>query len=162
MRDWLVGGAVLVDADDLLLVRNRRRDGSFDWTPPGGVIDETDGSITDGIAREVAEETGLRVTEWSRLLYEVVAHAPDMGWTMRVQAWLAASWSGELVFDDPDGIVETASWVPLDRCGEHLVPGPPWVAEPVIEWMTHRWVEPRTFTYRIEGDRRDSMVVTRV
>ena len=67
MLDWLVGGAVLVDADDLLLVRNRRRDGSFDWTPPGGVIDETDGSITDGIAREVAEETGLRVTEWSRL-----------------------------------------------------------------------------------------------
>ena len=39
MRDWLVGGAVIEGPAGLLLVRNRRRDGSFDWSPPGGVID---------------------------------------------------------------------------------------------------------------------------
>lgn len=162
MREWLVGGAVLVGPDGLLLVRNRRRDGSFDWTPPGGVIDPEDGSVTEGIAREVAEETGLVVTDWAGMLYEVVAHAPDMGWTMRVEAWLAASWTGELRFDDPDGIVETASWVPLESFGVHLDAGPIWVAEPVSAWMADRWVEPRTFTYRVEGVDRSTSRVTRV
>lgn len=162
MREWLVGGAVLVGPEGLLLVRNRRRDGSFDWTPPGGVIDPDDVSITDGIAREVAEETGLVITGWEGLLYEVVAHAPAMGWTMRVEAWLASGWTGEMSFDDPDGIVETAAWVPLDRCGEHLDHGPLWVAEPVLGWMADRWIEPRTFTYHVEGSSRSSSVITRM
>ena len=37
-----------------------RRNGSSDWTPPGGVIEVADGeSVLDGLTREVAEETGL-------------------------------------------------------------------------------------------------------
>ena len=39
MRDWLVAGAVIEDPDRVLLVENRRRNGSTDWSPPGGVID---------------------------------------------------------------------------------------------------------------------------
>lgn len=161
MRDWLVGGAVIESADGLLLVRNRRRDGSLDWSPPGGVIDPGE-SVVEGIGREVLEETGLIVTEWSGKLYEIEAHAPDMGWTLRVEAWMAASWEGELRFDDPDGIVETAQWVPLDVCGDHLAEVARWVAEPVLEWALHRWPEPQSFTYRIEGTDRSSLVVTRV
>ena len=61
MREWLVAGG-LVERDDgrLLLVQNRRRDGSLDWTPPGGVIDHGE-TIHEGLAREVREETGLDV-----------------------------------------------------------------------------------------------------
>ena len=54
MRDWVVAGAVIEGADGLLLVRNRRRDGSEDWSPPGGVIDEGE-TILEGLTREVAE-----------------------------------------------------------------------------------------------------------
>ena len=161
MREWLVGGAVLEGPSGLLLVRNRRRDGSFDWSPPGGVID-TGESVLEGIGREVSEETGLVVTGWAGKLYEIRATAPDMGWNLRVEAWLAASWEGELRFDDPDGIVETAAWVDADQCEAHLDDGAPWVAEPVLEWLTHRWVDPRLFVYDIAGSDRSSLVVTRV
>ena len=40
MRDWVVGGALILSDEGVLLVQNRRRNGSHDWTPPGGVIDE--------------------------------------------------------------------------------------------------------------------------
>ena len=39
MREWLVAGGLVESHDGLLLVQNRRRDGSLDWSPPGGVID---------------------------------------------------------------------------------------------------------------------------
>ena len=35
MRDWLVAGAVIEGPDGVLLVQNRRRNGSTDWSPPG-------------------------------------------------------------------------------------------------------------------------------
>jgi len=161
MRDWLVAGALLEGPEGLLLVCNRRRDGSVDWSPPGGVIDEGE-TVHEGLSREVHEETGLLVTGWERKVYEIEAHAPDMGWTLRVEAWLASGWDGHVRFDDPDGIVEAAAWVDRDTCGRRLGDGPPWVAEPVLAWMLDRWSEPRRFAYRIDGDQRGSMLVTRV
>ena len=137
VHEWLVGGAVIEGPEGLLLVRNRRRDGSVDWTPPGGVIDHGE-SVVEGLAREVREETGLVVTRWAGLLYEIEAHAPDMGWTLRVEAWQAAEWEGEIEIADPDGIVEEARWVPSGDCVTHLEGGSPWVAEPVGEWLADR------------------------
>ena len=75
MREWVVGGAVIEGPMGVLLVRNRRRDGSFDWSPPGGVIDPGE-SVIDGLTREVLEETGLQVTVWSEIVYEISASAP--------------------------------------------------------------------------------------
>ena len=65
MRNWVVGGALIprvggVDLDGLVLVGNRRRDRTLEWTPPGGVIDRGE-SIRQGLEREVFEETGLTV-----------------------------------------------------------------------------------------------------
>ena len=62
MRAGVVAGGLVEGPDGLLLVQNRRRDGSIDWSPPGGVIEVAEGeSVLDGLTREVHEETGITV-----------------------------------------------------------------------------------------------------
>jgi 8-oxo-dGTP diphosphatase len=160
MRDWLVAWAVIEGPDGLLLVRNRRGDGRVDWSPPGGVVDPGE-TVVEGLTREVAEETGLVVREWSPLLYEIEAEAPDMGWRLRVEAYRAVAWEGVLTVDDPDGIVDDVRWVPAPRCAHHLEGGPPWVADPLHEWLAAPWPGRRSYGYRVLG-RTGALEVTRL
>ena len=163
MREWLVGGAVLLAEEGVLLVRNQRRNGSHDWTPPGGVIEVHEGeSLLDGLTREVEEETGLRVTEWAGMLYHVRTEAPGLGWLMTAEIHLAASWEGELRVDDPDGIVVEAGFVAVDRCAGHLDGGHRWVGEPLSAWLGERWVDGRRFGYRVDGADVATLTVTRL
>jgi 8-oxo-dGTP diphosphatase len=161
VRDWLVGGAVIETPAGVLLVRNRRRNGELDWTPPGGVIDEGE-ELLAGLAREVVEETGLIVTEWQGPLYEIRAEAPGLGWRLRVEAWRALRFEGDLRIDDPDGIVVDARFVGVDDCTVHLEGGHPWVREPLSEWLRERWDGTRQYGYRVAGTEPRSLVVTRM
>jgi len=53
VREWLVAGGIIEGPDGILLVQNRRRDGSLDWSTPGGVIEVHEGeSVVDGLTRE--------------------------------------------------------------------------------------------------------------
>ena len=113
MRDWVVGAGLILQGDSVLLVQNRRRNGTHDWTPPGGVIEEGE-PLIEGLTREVEEETGLRVRTWVGPLYEVRCLAPDMGWRLRVEVHQALEFEGELRVDDPDGIVVDARFVDMD------------------------------------------------
>jgi 8-oxo-dGTP diphosphatase len=162
VRDWVVGGALIVNDEGLLLVQNRRRNGASDWTPPGGVIDEGE-LLLAGLTREVEEETGLRVTEWAGPVYEVRCEAPDLGWRLRVEAHLALAYEGELHVDDPDGIVVDARFVEVTACSSHLDGGHPWVCEPLVEWLAERWpaAEARPFGFLVAGADPTSLTVTR-
>jgi len=162
VRDWVVGGALILSDEGVLLVRNRRRNGSHDWTPPGGVIDEGE-TLIEGLTREVEEETGLRVTEWAGPVYEVRCEAPDMGWRLRVEAHVAVAYEGELRVDDPDGIVVDARFVDMATCGEMVAGGHPWVGEPLGEWLAERWAnhEVRPYGFHVAGALPDEVVVTR-
>ena len=156
-----MAGAVIEGPEGLLLVRNRRRDGSHDWTPPGGVVDPGE-SVVDGLTREVVEETGLVVRRWAGPLYRITAEAPGLGWLLRVEVFRAERWEGELqVGQDPDGIVVEAGFVAPAACPDQLAGAHPWVAEPVTEWLAERWEGSRHFGYRIEGEELGSLVVTR-
>ena len=53
-------------------------------------------SALAGLAREVNEETGIIVRDWSGPLYSVETAAPDMGWDLRVEVYRALDWHGEL------------------------------------------------------------------
>ena len=122
VRDWMVAGGLVTRPDgSVLLVRNRRRDGSLDWSPPGGVIEVRDGeSVVDGLTREVEEETGLTVTSWDGPLWRVETVAEGLGWRLSVEVHLATAWEGDLaVGADPDGIVVDARFVRPDECGAH-------------------------------------------
>ena len=164
MRDWLVAGGIVEGPEGLLLVQNRRRNGSLDWSPPGGVIEVHEGeSVVDGLTREVEEETGIRVTEWIGPIYEVNAVAEGLGWSLRVEVHRAIAFEGELNVDDPDGIVVDARFVPLDDCPAQLA-ATTWVPthEPLIDWLDERWDEARAYRYRIDGASRADFVYTRL
>jgi 8-oxo-dGTP diphosphatase len=161
----MVGGAVIesdvIDSDCLppgfsqvegvLLVQNRRHGGLVDWTPPGGVIDQGE-SLLEGLTREVMEETGLEVLEWSEPLYEIDAIAPDLGWRLRVVVHRAEAVTGSLRTDaDPDGIVLAADVVAPEECAQRLDAAHAWVREPLMEWMELRWSRARRYCYLAEG-----------
>lgn len=160
MRDWLVGGGLILDSEGLLLVRNRRRSGELDWTPPGGVIDAGE-TLIDGLTREVAEETGVKVSRWRGPVYEVEVLAPGLGWRLRVEAHLALEHGGALHVDDPDGIVVEAAYVAPEACEGHLAGCHPWVSEPLAAWLSDRWLDGRRFSYRVDGDNPRTATVSR-
>ena len=108
----------------------------------------------------VPERWGYR-TDWRGPLYEIDAEAPGLGWHLRVEAWLAVGFEGDLRVDDPDGIVVDAQFVCVDDCGAHLAGAHPWVAEPLSEWLTQRWEGTRRYGYRVDGTELRSLVVTR-
>ncbi len=163
VREWTVAGGLLETPDGVLLVRNLRRGGSEDWSTPGGVIDADDTDLIAGLTREVEEETGLRVREWSGPLYEVRAHAPDMGWRMRCEVHLAVAFEGDVCVDDPDGIVVEAAFVPATECAVLLASCAPWVGEPLAAWLRDRWAPGSgvDFRYDVFGTTRDDMRVVR-
>lgn len=150
MREWLVGGGIVTSDAGVLMVQNRRRDGRLDWSPPGGVIDPGE-TLLGGLTREVAEETGLVVTEWEGPAYEIAAEAPDMGWRLAVEAHVAVGVAGELGSEDPDGIVVAARYMAVEECAGVLAGAPRWVAEPLLDWLTGSRPGPRPYRYRVDG-----------
>lgn len=156
-RDFTATTFVVHERRTLLLLH--RKLGA--WFPPGGHIDPNE--LPDEAAlREVREETGLEVLRWGGMLYEIVAEAPGLGWRLRVEVHRAAAVAGELsVGDDPDGIVIGAEWADDVRCVEYLGGSHQWVREPLLEWLDERFAEPRSFRYRIEGERLSELLCVR-
>lgn len=160
VHEWLVAGGVVESDAGLLLVRNRRRSGRLDWSPPGGVIDPGE-TVLEGLSREVEEETGISVSRWSGPLYEVRAEAPELGWRLRAEIHGAEGFAGTLRVDDPDGIVDAAEFVPRERWDERLAGQHRWVREPLLDWLVGRWAAPRVFSYLVRGSDPSDIVVTR-
>jgi ADP-ribose pyrophosphatase YjhB (NUDIX family) len=170
VRHWQVAGAIIPAPAEMghrgvLLVENVRRNGSRDWTPPGGVVELADGeTILEGLAREVQEETGLVVVDWVGPLYRVTTEAPDMGWVMSVEVHLGLRCTDPIcVGDDPDGIVVSAEYFHEDECHLRVAEGHPWVRDPLCDWLGERWQdETREYRYRLSGSTPGSSTITRL
>ncbi len=162
LREWLVAGGVLVDQrGHVLLVENRRRGGETDWSTPGGVIDHGE-HLIEGLTREVVEETGLVVDEWSGPLYRIEVTAPGFGFHLRVEAHLAIGFAGDLSVDDPDGIVIGAEFVDLFSARRRLSSAPQWVAEPLLELVPSPSPDGRHYGYRLDGTSAADRLVVRL
>lgn len=159
MRRWSVGGALIRHGDGLVLVGNRRRSGALEWTPPGGVIDRGE-TVLEGLTREVLEETGLVVASWSHRSYTVVVDAPEMGWRLGVEAWVAERVEGEVAIDDPDGIVEQVYHASRDEAPTMLSASPQWVHIPVGAWLDG--ADGAEYAFVLRGTSREQSTVERL
>ena len=157
----MVAGAVLEGPGGMLLVANRRRDGAVDWSTPGGVVDPGE-SVLEGLSREVAEETGLVVSTWDGPLYEIDVVAPELGWHLRVEVYRGVEVSGEVVVDDPDGIVVDAAWFEPSACVSRLASSHHWVREPLGAWISEGFTDRRAYRYRVRGRDLASLHVERL
>ncbi len=145
--------------EGLLLVQNRRRNGTLDWSTPGGVIDEGE-TLLEGLTREVLEETGLCVRSWVVLAYRVEVHFQTRDMTLSVETHVAERWQGEVVIADPDGIVVAAEFVDAQTAESNLASAPRWVGEPLNSWLTGR-TPGETYRYVVTGDNAETMRVER-
>jgi 8-oxo-dGTP diphosphatase len=162
LRRWSVAGGVIEVDDRILLVENLRRNGSKDWSTPGGVVEIGEDPVV-GLSREVAEETGLVVVEWSEPLYRVSTVAPEMGWHLEVVVHQALHWRGEVsVGNDPDGIVIGAEFCDHDTVANYLSESARWVREPMLAWMADKWTTSQTFSYQLDGTDRSTASVQRL
>jgi ADP-ribose pyrophosphatase YjhB (NUDIX family) len=166
-RNWLVVGGLIRKDSDILLVANRRRGnlhlgrrGGIDWTPPGGVVDANE-KVSDALKREVFEETGIRASFHSEVVYEVSVSFLEWQMLLSVEVFEAVEWSGSLVFHDPDEIVEDADFFSQEQCEVQLETSPIWVREPVLAYLKGEIPSEKSFNYIVKSDNGNNLVVER-
>ena len=160
MQAFTVASGIVIEDHRLLLVQNQRKNGSLDWSPPGGVVDPGE-QVLAALTREVDEETSLKVSGWSSRFYAVEAEFARREITLRAEVYRAEMFSGSLEIDDPDEVVVDGGWVDLTQATELLDESPRWVGEPLRHAIGALFAngdpsesappaEPATWRYRIE------------
>ncbi|MFX0542517.1 NUDIX domain-containing protein [Roseovarius sp. S4756] len=111
----LAARAVLIHEDRLLLVNAYPGAATDLWCAPGGGA-EMHASLPDNLAREVYEETGLRIDVGAPCLVNEF-HCPRRGFHQVELFFRCALVSGTLSDDwcDPEGIVTRRRWFTKDE-----------------------------------------------
>ena len=107
-------GGVVVDEHRVLLVRRAREPLKGHWTLPGGLL-EVGESLTEGVRREVREETGLEVTplELVEIVDRIHRHGERVRYHYVIADYLCRVCGGELrAASDADAVrwVERSEW----------------------------------------------------
>lgn len=91
--------AAVFHEDRLLLVQRAESDSyPGHWELPGGSADPSDKSISESVARELFEETGLRM---KRILTEILPPTTfSTGWGKRQKTWLKVNFVVEVTAED--------------------------------------------------------------
>jgi ADP-ribose pyrophosphatase YjhB (NUDIX family) len=100
------------------------------WSVPAGRVEDGE-LVTEGLVREVLEETGLEILDPGRLafvfqidnrraeaLHESRGRAG--GYFATVWTFDVGDWRGTLAPDDPDGVVREARFMPAREAIAHL------------------------------------------
>lgn len=124
--------AVLLDGDDLILIKRTKPGVDPYWLTPGGGVEPTDATVVDALHREVHEELGAKVMDVVPCFVDTVEHIADGGVTgVKVQhffvcrlASMDPSQRHGPEIEEPHGEYEIVR-VPFSRVGiaaVHLVP----------------------------------------
>ncbi|MEU0392460.1 NUDIX hydrolase [Streptomyces sp. NPDC006208] len=124
--------AILLDGDDLILIKRTKPGVDPYWLTPGGGVEPEDATVVDALHREVDEELGAKITDVVPCFVDTVEHIADGGVTgvkvqhffvCRLESMDPALRHGPEV-DEPAGEYEIVR-VPFSRVGiaaVHLVP----------------------------------------
>ena len=161
VQAYRVASGIIIENHQLLLVQNKRRNGSLDWSTPGGVVDPGEEPL-EALQREVIEETAVVATGWSSLLYAVEVDFVGRDMSLHAQVFQATGYSGSLHIDDPDNVVVDGRWVGADEADTLLDTSPQWVSEPLRHCLPGVFAgEPvgtdvaARWQYRVTGTGRD-------
>ena len=113
----LIVSALVREEDRLLLIEQQGPwDPAPSWMLPGGRVEPGEG-LVDALARELREETGLRLTGTPRIAFVV-----DRSYGGEAYSALTfdCAAEGALAPEDPDGLVRGAAWVPIPTALERL------------------------------------------
>lgn len=105
---FTIASALVLRSGQVCLVEQQGPDDEDpSWMLPGGRVEDGEGVLAT-LAREVAEETGLIVTETVHLAF-LVDLTTYAAMTFRCEA------KGDLNTNDPDGEVTRADFVPIEE-----------------------------------------------
>ncbi|MEV7570236.1 NUDIX domain-containing protein [Streptomyces tanashiensis] len=124
--------AILLDGDDLILIKRTKPGMDPYWLTPGGGVEPTDATVVEALHREVLEELGAKITDVVPCFVDTVEHIVDGGVSgVKVQHFFVCrlgSMDTSLrhgpEMEEPVGEYEIV-WVPFSRVGiaaVHLVP----------------------------------------
>jgi len=93
------------------------------WSVPSGRVEDGE-LVTEGLQREVLEETGLQIVDPGRLAFVLQIdnrrreqlhqrRGPGSGYHATVGMFEVDAWTGEVAPRDPDGSVSEARFVPV-------------------------------------------------
>jgi len=127
----LVVAAMVRRGEQVLLVQQHGpQDPGPAWTLPGGML-ESGELLTEALAREVREETGLEIDQIGPLLYTVqlqnptgqptlTGELPGAGQCSTVFVFEVTGWHGDLRSDDPDQLIRDVGFFSIRDAVEKL------------------------------------------
>jgi 8-oxo-dGTP diphosphatase len=114
-----IAAAIVRRRDEMLMVLQAGPGEEPFWSVPGGRI-ELGELATEGLVREVREETGITVIDPGTLAFVLQQDERREGYFATVWVFEVARFGGEIAVDDPDGFVRDAAWLPLEEAIDHL------------------------------------------
>lgn len=127
----LVVAALVRRGEQVLLVQQQGpHDPGPAWALPGGML-ESGELLTEALAREVREETGLEIDQIGPLLYTVqlqnptgqptlTGELPGPGQSSTAFVFEVTGWHGELRSDDPDELIRDIGFFSIRDAVERL------------------------------------------
>lgn len=112
MKIRIIARGILFDNvnSKILLVRNR---GASFWYPPGGGWEHETETITEGLTREIREETGIESVVVEKLLFVQEFQESEERKCLEL-FWLLSASTNDTELDhadlDPNGLVEERMW----------------------------------------------------
>ncbi|MDQ2809583.1 MAG: NUDIX hydrolase [Chloroflexota bacterium] len=162
-RSYQVVAAVIRRQDTVLLVcQQGPADAEPYWSLPGGVV-EVGELLTEALAREVWEETGLPLLTLGPLLYvcqsDTPADATQPGQETLAHVFAATVPPGEPAHADPDELISSAAFVPLAEAITRLA-AKGWrpMCEPIVAYLRGEAAPGMIWCYRRQADGSEALI----